>query len=93
MKFRGFTGVCVITLATTLAGMMAAAQTASDATIPRVPDPPIAGDLANLPGDLRAVAVPGPANLGDFVKDPEMARALGKAFFWDMQVGSDGVQA
>jgi cytochrome c peroxidase len=93
MKFRGFTGVCVIALATTLAGMMAAAQTASDATIPRVPDPPIAGDLANLPGDLRAVAVPGPSNLGDFVKDPEMARALGKAFFWDMQVGSDGVQA
>src|SRR5262249_48765080 len=28
-----------------------------------------------------------------FVKNPVMARALGKAFFWDMQVGSDGVQA
>ena len=31
--------------------------------------------------------------LGDFVRDPAMARALGKALFWDMQVGSDGVQA
>ena len=34
-----------------------------------------------------------PANLGDFVRDPALARALGKALFWDMQVGSDGVQA
>ncbi|MGH9894010.1 MAG: cytochrome c peroxidase, partial [bacterium] len=59
--------------------------------IPRVPDPPL--DLANLPGDLRAVAVPAPSNLNDFVKDPVMAVALGKALFWDMQVGSDGVQA
>jgi cytochrome c peroxidase len=31
--------------------------------------------------------------LNDFVKDRAMARALGKALFWDMQVGSDGVQA
>jgi cytochrome c peroxidase len=27
------------------------------------------------------------------VKDPAMARALGKALFWDMQVGSDGMQS
>jgi cytochrome c peroxidase len=64
-----------------------------DTTIPRVLNPPPASDLKELPGDLRAVAVPGPANLDDFVRDPEMARALGKALFWDMQVGSDGVQA
>jgi cytochrome c peroxidase len=37
--------------------------------------------------------VPTPPNLNDFVRDPAMARALGKALFWDMQVGSDGVQA
>jgi cytochrome c peroxidase len=61
--------------------------------IPRVPNPPVASDLANLPGDLRAVAVPAPSNLNDFVKDPVAALALGKALFWDMQVGSDGVQA
>lgn len=72
---------------------VARAAAPPDATIPRVPDPPLANDLTNLPGDLRAVAVPGPSNLADFVKDPEMAVALGKALFWDMQVGSDGVQA
>jgi len=69
------------------------AEAPPDATIPRVPNPPLGTDLASLPGDLRAVAVPGPSNLSDFVKDAAMARALGKALFWDMQVGSDGVQA
>lgn len=75
------------------AGMTVFAQAPPDITIPRVPNPPLSSDLTNLPGDLRAVAVPGPSNLNDFVKDPVMARALGKALFWDMQVGSDGVQA
>lgn len=72
---------------------LAAATEAGEITIPRVPNPPLASDLANLPGDLRAVAVPGPPNLAEFVRDVPMARALGKALFWDMQVGSDGVQA
>jgi cytochrome c peroxidase len=61
--------------------------------LPPAPNPPPASDLNNLPGDLRAVAVPVPANLADFVKNQTMAVALGKALFWDMQVGSDGVQA
>jgi cytochrome c peroxidase len=69
------------------------AETPPDATIPRVPNPPVATDLVNMPGDLRAVPVPRPSNLADFVSDPVIAIALGKAFFWDMQVGSDGVQA
>jgi cytochrome c peroxidase len=64
-----------------------------DITIPRVPDPPLASDLVSLPGDLRAAPVPGPANLGDFIVDRAAAIALGKALFWDMQVGSDGIQA
>ena len=62
-------------------------------TIPRLPNPPLPADVANLPGDLRAVAVPGPSNLSEFVRDFQLAQALGKALFWDMQVGSDGVQA
>ena len=37
--------------------------------------------------------VPLPPNLGDFVKNRRAALQLGKALFWDMQVGSDGVQA
>ena len=69
------------------------AETPPDATIPRVPNPPLAADAGSLPGDLRAIPVPAPPNLSDFVKDPAMAIALGKALFWDMQVGSDGVQA
>jgi hypothetical protein len=64
-----------------------------DVVIPRILNPPVEGDLKNLPGDLAAVPVPMPANLGEFVRDPETARVLGKALFWDMQVGSDGVQA
>src|SRR5919198_4458205 len=52
------------------------------------PDPP-PGPLESL----KTVPVPEPANLGDFVFDRGAAIALGKALFWDMQVGSDGVQA
>jgi Di-haem cytochrome c peroxidase len=44
--------------------------------------------------------VPVPPNLGDFLTDPTTgspsmvaATQLGKALFWDMQVGSDGIQA
>ena len=45
------------------------------------------------PGSLKQTPVPEPANLAQFVKDKQTAIALGKALFWDMQVGSDGVQA
>ena len=34
-----------------------------------------------------------PINENDFFLDREMAEVLGKALFWDMQVGSDSVQA
>jgi cytochrome c peroxidase len=37
--------------------------------------------------------VPRPSNLADFIRDEKAAEVLGKALFWDMQVGSDGVQA
>jgi cytochrome c peroxidase len=39
---------------------------------------------------LRQIPVPEPSNLGDFVKDRRAAIVLGKAFYWEMQVGSDG---
>src|SRR5581483_7931083 len=45
-------------------------------------------------GSLRTVDVPMPQNLGDFLKPGSDARRaaaqLGKALFWDMQLGSDG---
>jgi cytochrome c peroxidase len=45
------------------------------------------------PPSLKTVPVPKPAALMSFVKDKNAAIYLGKALFWDMQVGSDGVQA
>lgn len=45
------------------------------------------------PVPLSQVPIPMPPNLGDFVKDKAAAIKLGKALFWDMNVGGDGVQA
>jgi cytochrome c peroxidase len=42
---------------------------------------------------LKTVKVPEPDNLTEFVKDKVAAIKLGKALFWDMQIGSDGVTA
>ena len=46
-----------------------------------------------FPPALNTVPVPMPANLADFVVNQEKAILLGKALFWDMQVGSDGLTA
>src|SRR5512141_2524502 len=40
---------------------------------------------------LKRTGVPEPPELSLYVKDKKAAVALGKALFWDMQVGSDGV--
>ncbi len=74
------------------AAEVASVTAAVEVTIPRIPNPPLASDLANLPGDLRGVAVPGP-ELAEFLADPQAAIALGKALFWDMQVGGDRIQS
>ena len=63
-----------------LAGHTASAQLAA-------PEPSEA--LASL----KTVAVPEPSNLGEFVKDKPAAIALGKALFWDLQVGSNGLMS
>ncbi|XZE56883.1 cytochrome c peroxidase [Planctomycetaceae bacterium SH139] len=44
----------------------------------------------DAPQALSTVKVPEPQNLAAFVKDRQKAILLGKALFWDMQVGSDG---
>ncbi len=46
-----------------------------------------------LPPALNTIPIPMPANLADFVANKEKAILLGKALFWDMQVGSDGLTA
>jgi len=42
---------------------------------------------------LKIIPVPEPANLSQYVADKNVAIQLGKALFWDMQVGSDGKTA
>lgn len=45
-------------------------------------------------GELEPVTeLEAPVNENDFVADRGKAEVLGKALFWDMQIGSDGVQA
>ena len=58
-------------------------------TITSVPAPALASDL-NPP---LLSAPPDPSGLGQFVKDRTVLLQLGKALFWDMQVGSDGIQS
>ncbi|UCF90200.1 MAG: hypothetical protein JSW39_18120 [Desulfobacterales bacterium] len=43
------------------------------------------------PAALSTVPIPEPPNLGEFVVNKNLAVVLGKALFWDMQVGSDGM--
>src|SRR5437868_2804190 len=38
---------------------------------------------------LKSVPIPSP-DLSRYVRDPQSLVVLGKALFWDMQVGSDG---
>lgn len=63
------------------AGHLLAASAALAQTAPKPPE------------SLARVARPEPANLGDFVANRAAATALGKALFWDMQLGSDGKTA
>lgn len=51
------------------------------------------GILWANPLPLGKVPVPEPSNLSLFVKDRAAAIRLGKALFWEMQAGSDGVLA
>ena len=42
---------------------------------------------------LKTVSIPEPTDLDKYVKNKQNAIALGKALFWDMQLGSDGATA
>lgn len=65
-------------------GISGATEALSQVNLPS--DPP-------RPPSLKTVPVPEPTNLSDFVSDRQAAIRLGKALFWEMQVGSDGVTA
>jgi cytochrome c peroxidase len=58
------------------------------------PAKPMPGEPApEAPKSLKSVKVPLPKDLDKYIKDKKSAIQLGKAFFWDMQVGSDGKTA
>src|SRR5262245_23737824 len=68
--------------------IVARAQMVVSPLPPNTPNP-----LAPLPLPLNANPVPKPSNLSRYVRDEAAAIRLGKAFFWDMQAGGDGIQA
>jgi len=49
--------------------------------------------IVPMPPSLKAVTLPKPVGISDYVKNEAAAIALGKALFWDMQAGSDGTMA
>ncbi|MBI4910731.1 MAG: cytochrome C peroxidase [Acidobacteria bacterium] len=51
--------------------------------------------LAQLGGlrSLRSVSLPQPTELDKYVRDTKTLAVLGKALFWDVQIGSDGLTA
>ncbi|WP_243311312.1 cytochrome-c peroxidase [Fundidesulfovibrio agrisoli] len=53
----------------------------------------VATAFAADPPPLSSIPVPAIPGIGNYIKDQDAAIRLGKALFWDMQVGSDGVQA
>ncbi len=92
-----YNNVSGIALAALLAFLFLGSRSEAQFT-PKVQETPLTeaqiiaeGEMATLLRSLKGVMVPGPMNLDEFVRDRQAAIALGKAFFWDMQVGSDGV--
>jgi cytochrome c peroxidase len=75
----------IMAIATVVTVAILAGHTASAQVGPPGPPNPLAS--------LKTVAIPEPPNLGEFVKNKPAAIALGKALFWDTQVGSNGQQA
>ena len=49
--------------------------------------------FVGIPPSLKTLTIQQPSNLGEFVVDQEAALRLGKALFWDVQTGSDGLTA
>jgi cytochrome c peroxidase len=70
-----------------VAAVFGLAAVAVGQTIPSFEPPP------GAPPALSTIPVPEPANLYEFVADKQAAIQLGKALYWDMQIGSDGVTA
>jgi len=91
--------VAAAPLSPSQASRSAVAEQADVACVGCHPSAALAAPLAQVvdpirPVDsLKKVAVPKPSNLSNFVQNETAALQLGKALFWDQQVGSDGIQA
>jgi cytochrome c peroxidase len=72
-----------------LGGLLIATYAMTGASLAQTAPPPSTG----LPlGSLKSISVQSP-DLSAYVQDKTALVQLGKALFWDQQVGSDGVQA
>jgi cytochrome c peroxidase len=77
---KRFSAISAIVVATILAGHTVSAQIVNP-----TPSQPLAS--------LKTVSIPASDKLKDFVKDKTATLVLGKSLFWDMQLGSDGIQS
>jgi cytochrome c peroxidase len=77
-KISKFTTISTIVMVSVFIGQWASAQIT-----------PLSSALA----PLSSIPVPEPDNLTQFVANKTKAIELGKSLFWDVQVGSDGVQS
>ncbi len=89
--------IAVFMVLITLLSLIVAPAGVTNAQVPPAgPDPGAVRAAAGLAGlqSLTAIGVPQQNNLGDFLNPgpgaKSMAIVLGKALFWDQQVGSDG---
>jgi len=77
-----------------LVAALAAAEAAAAQQLALANDAGVGENPANRPlVSLKTVSVPTPPDLANYIADRQAAIALGKALFWDAQVGSDGVTA
>ncbi len=76
---------CLLTLMWLLTSACGAAPESAPPATRRIQQQSTAG-LASL----KTALVPEPSNLWDFIRDKQAAIELGKAWFWDVQVSSDG---
>lgn len=100
----GLVLACLISMAAASCGGIASDETAqrTAAIVSTTSAPPSDEQLIRTPIDareqfqlspLREVPVPQIPELDEFVRDRNALLVLGKALFWDMQTGSDGVQS
>ncbi|MEH2355447.1 cytochrome-c peroxidase [Nostoc sp.] len=84
----------IVSLAIASGGIVSAQVTPNPAPLNNITSLPSATSGDPTPANPPLLtAVPQPSNLGDFVDNQKALLQLGKALFWDMQLGSDGIQS